>query len=496
MATRGQKVRFLITASVGFLSDGYLNLTIGLVVPIIGYLYFPKGSVPATNSDIMKGSLSLGMVVGQFIFGILGDAWGRHAIYGKELILTLFGTLMTILLPWNGLSTRAITAWVAVFRVVTGIGIGADYPMSSTLAAEKTPLGSRSVQVLTVFSAIGLGNISASIIFLILLKAFESSVATNVRHLEWVWRLLLGIGMVPAALTLYARLTMPESAPYRKYVISDESKGAQQTTRGLKEQWQDFFSYFREWKHARILFATAASWFLFDIAYYGINLNQSIILERIGYATGPNPWSKLYHIAIGNIIVQAAGYLPGFYIGIPLPDLVGRVRQQLFSCVAVCALYAIWAGVSSPSVHTSTGGLTTIFTLSQLVLNLGPNVTTFLIPTEVFPTRVRGTAHGISAAAGKCGAVLTSFAFGTVEERIGLSGVLGLFSGVMALTAVVTLLIPETKGYTLEDIENEVLFGQKAPSGTIEAAFGSPADEPHPKEPEISCNYTRPGSYQ
>lgn len=140
--------------------------------------------------------------------------------------------------------------------------------------------------------------------------------------------------------------------------------------------------------------------------------------------------------------------------------------------------------------------MTTIFTLSQLVLNLGPNVTTFLIPTEVFPTRVRGTAHGISAAAGKCGAVLTSFAFGTVEERIGLSGVLGLFSGVMALTAVVTLLIPETKGYTLEDIENEVLFGQKAPSGTIEAAFGFPADEPHPKEPEISCNYTRPGSYQ
>lgn len=88
--------------------------------------------------------------------------------------------------------------------------------MSSTLAAEKTPLGSRAVQVLTVFSAIGLGNISASIIFLILLKAFEYSVATNVRHLEWVWRLLLGIGMVPAALTLYARLTMPESAPYRK----------------------------------------------------------------------------------------------------------------------------------------------------------------------------------------------------------------------------------------------------------------------------------------
>lgn len=88
--------------------------------------------------------------------------------------------------------------------------------MSSTLAVEKTPLGSRAVQVLTVFSMIGLGNISASIVFLVLLAAFESSVKDNIRRLEWVWRLLLGIGIIPAALTVYARLTMAETAPYQK----------------------------------------------------------------------------------------------------------------------------------------------------------------------------------------------------------------------------------------------------------------------------------------
>lgn len=93
------------------------------------------------------------------------------------------------------------------------------------------------------------------------------------------------------------------------------------------------------------------------------------------------------------------------------------------------------------------------------MLNAGPNCTTFLIPAEVFPTRVRGTAHGMSAAAGKCGAVLTAFAFGSVEAAIGLDGILGLFSGIMALTALVTLLIPETKGLSLEDIEGEVLYG-------------------------------------
>lgn len=163
-----------------------------------------------------------------------------------------------------------------------------------------------------------------------------------------------------------------------------------------------------------------------DIAYYGINLNQSVVLARIGYAKGSTPWETLYNTAIGNIIVQAAvrrlflnttcnqriflwssqGYLPGFYVGIFLPDRLGRVRQQLYTCGLVCILYAIWAGISSPSAHTSTGGLMAIFAISQFLLTAGPNSTTFLIPAEVFPTCVRGTAHGISAAAGKCGAIL------------------------------------------------------------------------------------------
>lgn len=117
----------------------------------------------------------------------------------------------------------------------------------------------------------------------------------------------------------------------------------------------------------------------------------------------------------------------------------------------------------------------TIFTLSQFFLNLGPNDTTFLIPVEVFPTRVRGTAHGISAASGKCGAVLTAFAFGTITDKIGLDGVLGLFSGIMALVALVTLLIPETKGKTLEEIENDTLYGRSI-SSSEDFPEGSPKD--------------------
>jgi PHS family inorganic phosphate transporter-like MFS transporter len=134
------------------------------------------------------------------------------------------------------------------------------------------------------------------------------------------------------------------------------------------------------------------------------------------------------------------------------------VRQQFLGLVIVAGLYAIWAGVTG---HTSTGGLVTLFTLSQFFLNCGPTTTTFLIPVEVFPTRVRATAHGISAASGKAGAVLTSFAFGIASNAIGLRAVLGLLAGALVIAAAITLLIPEAKGRTLEQIEVGDIYEKK-----------------------------------
>lgn len=91
-----------------------------------------------------------------------------------------------------------------------------DYPMSSSLGAEKQPVGSRSKTVLLIFASYGLGSFAASIVFLVLATAFKSAINDNVHHIQWVWRLLLGIGIIPPAVTLYGRLTMRETEPYQK----------------------------------------------------------------------------------------------------------------------------------------------------------------------------------------------------------------------------------------------------------------------------------------
>jgi PHS family inorganic phosphate transporter-like MFS transporter len=93
---------------------------------MVGYIHFKdeKNAIPTHKSDLIKGSLSLGMIVGQLGFGVLGDTLGRHTVYGKELIITMVGTLMCILLPWKGLSHDGTIAWLSVFRALTGVGIG------------------------------------------------------------------------------------------------------------------------------------------------------------------------------------------------------------------------------------------------------------------------------------------------------------------------------------------------------------------------------------
>jgi MFS transporter, PHS family, inorganic phosphate transporter len=114
------------------------------VIPMLGYLYFEnnKNKVPTIPADTIKASLSMGMIVGQISFGLFGDAIGRHRIYGKELMVTIAGTLLVILMPWQGFSHHDVVAWMSVFRMVTGIGIGGGMsmhclPLGLTLILDK-----------------------------------------------------------------------------------------------------------------------------------------------------------------------------------------------------------------------------------------------------------------------------------------------------------------------------------------------------------------------
>jgi PHS family inorganic phosphate transporter-like MFS transporter len=110
-------------------------------------------------------------------------------------------------------------------------------------------------------------------------------------------------------------------------------------------------------------------------------------------------------------------------------------------------------------------GLLALYVLCQFFFNFGPNTTTFIVPGECFPTRYRSSSHGISAASGKIGAIIAQALIGPLRTRGAAPGstdspwlnhVLQIFALFMFLGIFTTLLIPETKRKTLEQLAGEV----------------------------------------
>ncbi|EQD71018.1 General substrate transporter, partial [mine drainage metagenome] len=115
-----------------------------------------------------------------------------------------------------------------------------------------------------------------------------------------------------------------------------------------------------------------------------------------------------------------------------------------------------------PSLIALGAPFVAIYGLTFLFGNIGPNTTTFVIPTEVFPTQYRGTGHGFAAGSGKIGAAIGTLFFGGLIAVWGADGMM-LFLGFIAVLGVLVTLafIPETKGRTLEvtSRQTEALVG-------------------------------------
>ena len=99
-----------------------------------------------------------------------------------------------------------------------------------------------------------------------------------------------------------------------------------------------------------------------------------------------------------------------------------RLQVLGFSCLSILFLIigAAFEGLKAGAKPL----LFILYALTFLFSNFGPNATTYIIPAEVYPTSVRATCHGISAASGKLGAALGGAAFAFAKEGVGIAGVM------------------------------------------------------------------------
>jgi MFS transporter, PHS family, inorganic phosphate transporter len=218
-------------------------------------------------------------------------------MYGIELIVMIVATL-GLTLGTTGQSINVIGVTI-FWRVILGIGIGGDYPNSSVLVSEFSNIRWRGAMMASMFSNQGFGYFFAALTSYLCLVGFRSSLQSSTCDsecqlaLDKSWRIIYGMGMLPAIIALFFRLTIPESIRYTADTTRNESSAAidavaftegrrvedPRTLLGAhlnlvmgyeappKASLHDFKRFFGLWKNGKVLLGTAGSWFLLDLAF-------------------------------------------------------------------------------------------------------------------------------------------------------------------------------------------------------------------------------------
>jgi PHS family inorganic phosphate transporter-like MFS transporter len=487
-----------IAAMLSNFSTSYNVVNVSLVLPILEQL---AGDETSEDASIVASSLLAGMMLGQMGGGALGDssALGRLGALRLVMLLQIVASAGSALLTGG----KEIYWQLAAWRFVLGIGAGGVYPLAAVLSAEQgqnkhNDAGSLHRVVLT-FATQGLGFVAVPLTAVPLLYTID--------NLNVIWRILLGLGSLPGVVlmllqwrTYRTQLTggSPQVVPQSESVMgqqqenenrqacpsydrgerqregreegSDEENDSMldsatdcnvidevfnaETTDGIFREetatvgWWDAVSH--EENLVRKLLGTAATWFLFDVLFYGNTLFEPIVIEAaFGAHEHSNPMHLLQRTAVDSLLLTSIA-LPGYFVAglvmgktvCGIPQTARFVMLQGFACMAL--LYFI-IGIGWVDLRRYPALLVILYGLTFFFANHGPNTTTFVLPSLVYSENCRTTFNGLSAAAGKLGALVGASLFDPAAERLGDASVMLICSSISVFALIMTkLFVPTT----------------------------------------------------
>jgi MFS family permease len=431
--------RAVLISGMGFFTDAYDLFVIGTVAALVKVQW----NLSTTQTSWVTGSAILGAFIGAFIFGRIADIFGRKVIYITVAAIMIFGAVASALAPNFFL--------LVIARLILGLGIGGDYPVSAVLISEYSNRADRGRLVGLVFSMQAVGLIVGPLVGIILLSSGVGDPLT--------WRILLGLGALPAAAVIYFRAKMPES-PRFKALVQGRADQAAKELHSFADGALDASTVTDEGTHLMgirqflsnprmllMLVGTAGCWFLFDYAYYGNTLSLPSILTEV------SPNASIEMKLFLTLALFAVFALPGYALSVWKMDKIGHRRLQFIGFGVMAACFVVLGAV--PSLTNSVAPFIAIFGISYLFTEFGPNMTTFVLPSEVFPVNMRTTGHGVAAGVGKLGAFVGVFLVPQLADHIGLRGLLYVAGGAAVLGFLLTNVLPETSGRSLEEISGE-----------------------------------------
>ena len=427
--------RAVLISGMGFFTDAYDLFVIGTVASIVQ----TEWSLSTTETSWVSGAAVLGAFVGAMIFGRIADIIGRKSVYTMVALIMIVGAVVSAFAP------NVIVLIGA--RFLLGLGIGGDYPVSAVLMSEYANRAQRGRLVGLVFSMQAIGLIVGPLVGLGLLSSGLSENLT--------WRLLLGLGAIPAAAVIYLRSRMPESPRFQAHVRRESERAAAElrTFSGgvidapvapvAKSSLMSPRQFLTNPRMLLLILGTAGSWFLLDYAYYGNTLSLPSILMEVS----PNATVKVkLLLSLAMFIVFA---LPGYYFAVTRIDRIGHRKLQTIGFSVMAGCFLLLAAV--PRFTTMVAPFIVIFGISYFFTEFGPNTTTFVLPSEVYPVEMRTTGHGLAAGFGKLGAFVGVFVIPHLQTSIGLRGMLVVASGAALVGLATTAILPEPSQTSLDD---------------------------------------------
>ena len=449
------QLKIMFVSGMGFFADAYDLFVIGIVVVLLE----TEWHLSTNQVSWLNSATLLASAFGAIIFGRIADILGRKRIYGYEVLVLAVGAIASAFAPNY--------VFLLACRVVLGIGIGGDYPVSATIMSEYSGRRSRGRLVGLVFAMQGAGLVVGPLIASILLASGLSN--------DYIWRILLGLGAIPGLAVFYLRRQIHETPRFAVAGGAYEEANAAIATATGKAQLsgpareskaraaQGALDGFVELARHRTmllwLIGTSIAWLLLDFCYYGNTISTPEILKLL------NPHASLLHNTLVQLLIFVVFAVPGYIVAILLLDKTGRKGIQLLGFFMMGLTFLLIGLI--PAVTRLAAPFIVLYGVSYFFTEFGPNTTTFVYPAELFPVTVRTTGHGISAAAGKLGAFAGAFLFPVfLASSIGLRGA-EVVAGIVAFVGLVVtaVLLPEPRGRSLEDLSAEAYTSRPSDVG-------------------------------
>lgn len=441
---QGKGARFVYLAAA-FAALG--GLLFGYDTGVIsGALIFIKKEFALSifEQELIVSIVLAGAIVGAFSGGRLSDRFGRRA--------TLLATSVVFILGAIFCAAATSIAALVIGRIIVGLGIGLACTTVPIYISEVAPPEARGWQVSLFQLAITIGILGAYLVDF----AYAKSEA---------WRWMLGLAVIPGIILGVGMLFLPESPRWlAKYLHPEAARAVLVRIRGtnnVDSEFQDIIGSLEQAEeHGR--WADLLSPTVRPALVVGIGL---AIFQQI---TGIN--TVIYYaptIILAAGIPSAAGaILATAVIGLVnvimtivamwLIDRVGRRPLLLVGIAGMAVCLGILGAAFRMQAETSTVAWVAVITLMAYVaffaISLGPIF--WLLIAEIYPLQIRGLAEGTAAGSNWIFNLVVSITFLSLVQAVGPSWTFWLY-GVLSIAAFVFsyYMVPETKGRTLEEIE-------------------------------------------